>query len=461
MRILFVSNIYPPAYLGGYELACREVADALSERGHEVRVLTSTYKADTVEPEAGVYRELEHSFGRYPEGEKPQDFLTVVKGDWFSPRNFMLALERIRRVRPDVVYFWCLGQVSISVAFAAQLLRVPCAFYVFDRWLLHVLERYTQSARVLGRPVKRCVLAPVLGRLEFTHAAFGSRYLQDCYTAEAIIAPRDPRVLYHGLRLDDWPPSEVGVKLHDPCRLLYVGQVGHHKGVHTILEALQQIEGEHRFELDIVGTGPPDYQRRLAEQAALLKRTSVRFLGKKPRADLARIYGEHDLLLFPSIIEEGLGLVIVEAMACGTPAIVSRTGGSPETVEGAPVPNTFERGNSHELRECLARIVSSAATWRELRDWGVERVRSAFSFERTVVKTEEFLAEVARSGSRSLPTGGLAIPRARSKRSFLRPMFLALIASAVAPDVGSVPGKCAEHKGAVVSLLSDACSQHP
>ena len=412
MRILFVSNIYPPAYLGGYELACREIADALSDRGHEVLVLTSTYKADTVEPEAGIYRELEHSFGRYPEEDKPQDLPTVLKGDWFSPRNFVLALERIRGVRPDVVYFWCLGQVSISVAFAAQLLGVPCAFYVFDRWLLHVLERYTQSPGTVKRLAKRHVLAPILRRLDFTHAAFGSRYLQDCYTAEPVIAPRNPRVLYHGLRLDEWPPPEAKARLHDPCRLLYVGQVGHHKGVHTILDALAQIETEHRFELDIVGTGPSDYQRRLADQAAQFRRTVVRFMGKKPRDELARIYAEHDLLLFPSIIEEGLGLVIVESMACGTPAIVSRTGGSPETVEGSPVPNTFERENARELALRISGLLAEPGRWHELRDWSIRVAQSRFSFDRTVMETVKFLAQVA---ARSAQLSHLCVPLSRHK----------------------------------------------
>jgi hypothetical protein len=41
MRILFLSNLYPPVVLGGYELACSNVARAMSARGHEVRVLTT------------------------------------------------------------------------------------------------------------------------------------------------------------------------------------------------------------------------------------------------------------------------------------------------------------------------------------------------------------------------------------------------------------------------------------
>ena len=41
MKILVLSNLYPPDFLGGYELACRQVVDALRRRGHDVRVLTT------------------------------------------------------------------------------------------------------------------------------------------------------------------------------------------------------------------------------------------------------------------------------------------------------------------------------------------------------------------------------------------------------------------------------------
>lgn len=43
MRLLFVSNLFPPHHLGGYEIVCKQVADGLRERGHEVSILTSTH----------------------------------------------------------------------------------------------------------------------------------------------------------------------------------------------------------------------------------------------------------------------------------------------------------------------------------------------------------------------------------------------------------------------------------
>ena len=46
LRICVVTNYYPPHFIGGYELGCRDIVEALKRRGHQVRVLTSTYKVD-------------------------------------------------------------------------------------------------------------------------------------------------------------------------------------------------------------------------------------------------------------------------------------------------------------------------------------------------------------------------------------------------------------------------------
>lgn len=66
MRILVISNLYPPYYIGGYELACKNVADGLRKREHEIVVLTSTYGTEIPTQEDGIYRILNHYFGKRP-----------------------------------------------------------------------------------------------------------------------------------------------------------------------------------------------------------------------------------------------------------------------------------------------------------------------------------------------------------------------------------------------------------
>lgn len=44
MKILFVSNLYPPHFIGGYEIACKDTVDVLKNNGHDCFVLTSKFK---------------------------------------------------------------------------------------------------------------------------------------------------------------------------------------------------------------------------------------------------------------------------------------------------------------------------------------------------------------------------------------------------------------------------------
>ena len=63
MRILVVSNLYPPHHIGGYELCCKEAVDGLRKRGHEVWVLTSDYGVRAPEKERDIYRALAIDLG--------------------------------------------------------------------------------------------------------------------------------------------------------------------------------------------------------------------------------------------------------------------------------------------------------------------------------------------------------------------------------------------------------------
>ena len=102
VKILVVSNAYPPQHIGGYELGCRDVVEKLRLRGHTVRVLTSSFRNGATENppnEIQVERSLQFNVG-------PTD-----------PSHDKLAecrklLRSLKGFRPDVIYFW--NQTGLS-----------------------------------------------------------------------------------------------------------------------------------------------------------------------------------------------------------------------------------------------------------------------------------------------------------------------------------------------------------
>ena len=134
MRVLVISNLYPPHFIGGYELGCRDVARELARRGHHVAVLTSTHGVAgpgddaPVADSVMVRRALRHFIG---EAQMPS-----AARQWrMNAANHALLARMVREFKPDVIYIWNLSGVSLTLAFAAQRTGLPVCYYVSDLWL--------------------------------------------------------------------------------------------------------------------------------------------------------------------------------------------------------------------------------------------------------------------------------------------------------------------------------------
>ncbi len=112
--------------------------------------------------------------------------------------------------------------------------------------------------------------------------------------------------------------------------VLFVGRLAEKKGVTYLIEAMKNIDAK----LVIVGDGP--LKNDLMQQAATQK-DKICFMGSRTHEELIKIYASADVFVAPSITaangdKEGLGLVLLEAMASGLPVIGSNSGGIPEIV---------------------------------------------------------------------------------------------------------------------------------
>jgi glycogen synthase len=95
VRILVLSNLYPPVVRGGYEVECRDVVEHL-RRTHEVTVLASRYGREEVPPGDTVLRELPWL--------RPNDLRDSVMAAPHALRGARVVRRTLARVRPDVIY---------------------------------------------------------------------------------------------------------------------------------------------------------------------------------------------------------------------------------------------------------------------------------------------------------------------------------------------------------------------
>jgi len=116
--------------------------------------------------------------------------------------------------------------------------------------------------------------------------------------------------------------------LYNKFVVLFVGRLIEVKGIKLIIEAAKRLSHMADIVFVIIGEGP--LQDYVAYES--LKWTNIKYLGSISNERLPLYYSAADVVIVPSIYEEGYGRVILEALACGTPVIASRKGGIPEAL---------------------------------------------------------------------------------------------------------------------------------
>src|SRR5436190_7887209 len=161
VRILAVGNMYPPHHHGGYELVWQAAMREARAQGHEVRVLTSDHRepGSLGEDDPDVHRTLR------------------MYWDWESydfPRLGLRERVRIERgnaaelrrhlgdFRPDVVAWWSMSAMSLSMVERVRRAGIPAVLVVHDDWLVYG-PRFDQWIRMWRGP--RMLLAPAAERL--------------------------------------------------------------------------------------------------------------------------------------------------------------------------------------------------------------------------------------------------------------------------------------------------------
>lgn len=193
-----------------------------------------------------------------------------------------------------------------------------------------------------------------------------------------------------------WVRSRYGI---EGPYLLYVGSLGRHKNVSTLLRAYQRARRESGIPHDLVLTGSAQWGREVMEcYDALDVRNHVLLTGWVPDDDLSVLYREADAFVFPSLYE-GFGLPVLEAMSYGLPVIVSTGGALPEVVGSAGTLVSPE--DEHGFANAIARVVLEKEARAVMAEASLARARE-FSWERSAAELYDLCERVCR---RPLPGG--------------------------------------------------------
>jgi glycogen(starch) synthase len=417
MRILFLSNFYPPLRAGGYAQLCYEVAQGLQALGHTIGVLTSNYKQEQAPvEEPRVYRllHLEGDLFYY----QPLDFF--ISWHKHQQENQVNLMQVVDRFNPDILVIWSLWALPKTVAaLAGRLLPDRVVYYLAGHWPvvedMHSRYWHGPARHWFMRLPKRLLGAITLTRLaresrptlKFEHVLCVSAALRDILIEQGLPL-QHALVVHNGIDVEQFQ-CKSRLELFEPedrrLKLLYAGQLAHQKGVHTAVEAIAKLAhrpGMDQVSLMVLGRGHPGYEASLHTMVEKMNLGDyVTFHKPVSRDQMPALLRQFDVLVFPSIYEEPLARMTQEAMASGLVVVGTTTGGTKEILVDGQNGLTFAPENAEDLSEKIARLVTDPDLRCRLAKAGRQTVVEKFSIDRTVKEIEAYLQTVVNGAVRS------------------------------------------------------------
>jgi glycosyltransferase involved in cell wall biosynthesis len=395
MKVALMPSAYAPA-VGGVEELTARLARRLLDAGDDVEVWTIRHPAYLPEDE-------------HIEGVRVRRF--VLPMPRASARALALAPFELRtasrtllaaalNLRPDVLHVQCFSANGAYAAWLARRVGVPLVVTLQGETVMDDTDIYERSLTL------RTTLRRALGRAAAVTGC--SRFVLEDAEQRFGLQPGRGIVIPNGVDLDfTTPAASVAV----PCaRFVFaLGRVVEKKGFDLLLDAFAQIAPTHPdVGLVIGGTGSAlDGLVRRAAAAGLSER--VAFPGLLSRAQVTSAMATAEAFVLPSRVEP-FGIVVLEALAAGCPAVVSARGGAPEIIRDGVDGLIVDPLDVGALAGAVVRVLDDTRLRQELRRAGPLRA-AEFEWGAISSRYREIYERVA--ASRSALTAGTTRFRTR------------------------------------------------
>ncbi len=335
LRFCMITTFYPPYHFGGDAVFVRALARALVRRGHKVEVVhcedayhlgKSSIPTPQTENDGVIVHRLKSRLGML------SPLITQQTG---RPGLKSGKLETIFERNFDVVNFHNISLVGGPGVLGMS--KAPVNLYTLhEHWLIcpmHIFWKNRKQACDRPECIQCCLRSGVPPQLW----RYTSLIQRSVAKVDALLSPSEHTARRHrdaGLTphihilplFSNLNPPSVNYTPSIRPRFLYVGRVIASKGIPLLLEDFSRLK---EYDLYIAGDG----DLRLKLQNRYADCPNIHFLGMLPQEQLIQLYQSATAFVLPSLAPEVFPLSILEAFACGTPAIAHHAGGSREAID--------------------------------------------------------------------------------------------------------------------------------
>ncbi|MGI6464767.1 MAG: glycosyltransferase [Methanobacterium sp.] len=379
MKIGVITSAYPDYEDDPHGIFVHRLMKEIAKKGHEVHVLAPYTGGETEYTLEGVHVERFHYF--YPRRfEKlsgragmidnvKEGFLVKIQVLTFLFFNVIHSILKLRKM--DVVHVQWPIPNGLGAIFLKKIYGIPYINTIHGEEV-HLSKRYHLlfALRWLVNNSSKTITNSTATRK---------------FCLEAGLDGDKIEVIPFGVDTDFFRPLDV-YKDENIFQILSVGYLIERKGFEYLIRAMPLVlEKYENARLKIVGTGPLEsklkelvYELDLGDEVEIVKNVSDE--------ELLMIYNSSDLFVLPSIVDsqgntEGLGVVLLEAMACGLPVIGSDVGGIPDIIEDEKTGVLVKEKDYEELSKVILNLIFEDNLRNYLVDNSLKIVKTNFSWK--------------------------------------------------------------------------------
>ncbi len=190
----------------------------------------------------------------------------------------------------------------------------------------------------------------------------------------------------YGIDTSKFLPKSEYIK-NEALKIIFVGSITWHKGIEILLKAVSDLKQKINFELNLVG-GMGDTEEILEKYKGLYKYHSY-----IPNERLPAVYRENDIFVFPSLLE-GFAQVVLEAMVCGLPVIITENVGAKDCVRDGIDGFIIPPGDVYSLKEKILYFYHNREKIEEMGKNAVSQARK-YTWERYREKVREIIRRIS------------------------------------------------------------------
>lgn len=394
MKILYLQTF--PFWGSGSGTYARHLASEIGKK-HKVAILAPDVRPIARAKLYTVNLPFPVAFTGHPEWPNCKLYTQLTNQEiWQIQKTFFDAvIKTVEDFKPDILHVHHAFPLTWAAAFVKNNYKINFITTIHGSELptLEKDKRYWRPTYDAMFRTKRIVPNSGWTR-EWFLRIFGSYFHEKC------------RVIPGGVNIEKFVYTESGARqidkklgLHNKPVVLFAGKLTKYKGVEYLIAAAKKIHGE----VVILGDGPE--RERLEQKARDMKLNNVHFVGHVGAgiSKLVPYYSRADVFVAPSVWDEPLGLVILEAMACQTTVVVTRKGGIPLAVKDGYNGFFVRPRNSSEIAEKVNRLLDDPKLRLKMGQNARKSVEKKFSWE-TIVKKFEYLYEMYRKKEKN-PSG--------------------------------------------------------